>query len=768
MIIKRCYVENFGGLSAFQYEFDSGLNVIKEKNGWGKSTLVAFIKAMLYGLTYKQNSKDFYDRKRYEPWNGGSFGGYLVFETGGKEYKVTRFFGKKNTDDTFELTDLATNRESTDFSEKLGEEIFKIDMESFERSIYVALWNDKTVEMTNDINAKLNDLIENANDIGNFDKADADLEKAIKSLERRGGSGDIDVRKEEILSIKEKIEDCDNKLKSIELMNKEVEEYLRTQKEYEAKVKAIDEQLSKIDVYSKKKQYEELKNQLKTAGQAVEELKKYFSHHVPLEKELDEYLKLSSEMSGLKAQEEALILSYEEKKTLDILQRAYENEDVTIENVNRCLKDYEEVGRLQNKINNEEVQLNILRQNLELQKTNAGGKGSRKPVVLVGLLLLVMGVADLFMSLTNVFFIWPIVGVVLILAGFMSGKKAPDNNAGYNIIMEHQNKIEEYQSMKKEIEDNYISFIREVTGAADTQNILGEIMKIKENIAEYARLKERSAKAAEAERILKEKKEQMSSFDAAFPLAEGEDMPKRIIFIRDKERDYSKAVSDMEKANRALADFEASTDINILTTVGDVYEDIDVKGLQTERERWQNEIRKTVNFISARNRDIDMAGIDADKKQEYENELERKKEEVAELRERLSILKETRKYLSKAKENLSTRYMTGMKEAFERYLKIFGVDDNIRIDADLSIKMEKNGKDRDRKFFSTGYSEMVEICTRLALVDAMYKEEQPFIILDDPFVNLDEEKLRAISSAVKELAEERQVIYCLCHESRMI
>ena len=55
---------------------------------------------------------------------------------------------------------------------------------------------------------------------------------------------------------------------------------------------------------------------------------------------------------------------------------------------------------------------------------------------------------------------------------------------------------------------------------------------------------------------------------------------------------------------------------------------------------------------------------------------------------------------------------------------------------------------------------------RLALVDAMYGEEKPFLILDDPFVNLDQEKVTAGNELLNEVSKEYQVIYFTCHDSR--
>ena len=42
MKLISCYIENFGGLHQFSYDFTDGLNVILENNGWGKTTLAVF------------------------------------------------------------------------------------------------------------------------------------------------------------------------------------------------------------------------------------------------------------------------------------------------------------------------------------------------------------------------------------------------------------------------------------------------------------------------------------------------------------------------------------------------------------------------------------------------------------------------------------------------------------------------------------------------------------------------------------------------------
>ena len=51
MRLLSCHIENFGKLHEFDMDFDNGLNVILQDNGWGKSSLAAFLKVMFYGFS---------------------------------------------------------------------------------------------------------------------------------------------------------------------------------------------------------------------------------------------------------------------------------------------------------------------------------------------------------------------------------------------------------------------------------------------------------------------------------------------------------------------------------------------------------------------------------------------------------------------------------------------------------------------------------------------------------------------------------------------
>ena len=170
MKLINCHIYAFGNLKDFSYDFSDGLNTIKEENGWGKSTLAAFIKAIFYGLN-GDNKKNLAENERhkYKPWNSTEkFGGSVVFEWKGKSYKLERFFGNKQSEDTVRIFDVETGKQFPN-TENLGKRIFGIDEEGFLSTTYLSQ-KDFEVKSNTSITAKYNEVCE-MQDADIFDKA---------------------------------------------------------------------------------------------------------------------------------------------------------------------------------------------------------------------------------------------------------------------------------------------------------------------------------------------------------------------------------------------------------------------------------------------------------------------------------------------------------------------------------------------------------------------------------------------------------------------
>lgn len=91
MKITKLYIESFGGLSDKTIEL-SDINVIIGGNESGKTTVAAFLLAMLFGMERDRN-KEGGTYESYLPWEDKErYGGYIEFEEKGNCYRLSRSF----------------------------------------------------------------------------------------------------------------------------------------------------------------------------------------------------------------------------------------------------------------------------------------------------------------------------------------------------------------------------------------------------------------------------------------------------------------------------------------------------------------------------------------------------------------------------------------------------------------------------------------------------------------------------------------------------
>ena len=102
-----------------------------------------------------------------------------------------------------------------------------------------------------------------------------------------------------------------------------------------------------------------------------------------------------------------------------------------------------------------------------------------------------------------------------------------------------------------------------------------------------------------------------------------------------------------------------------------------------------------------------------------------------------------------------------MERGFESYASSFleGELGHAMIDKDLKLYVDEQGAAREVGCFSAGMADSIMICMRLALIDALFTKEKPFLILDDPFVNLDDEHTGRALKLLEEITRQYQVIY---------
>lgn len=262
---------------------------------------------------------------------------------------------------------------------------------------------------------------------------------------------------------------------------------------------------------------------------------------------------------------------------------------------------------------------------------------------------------------------------------------------------------------------------------------------------------------------------EIHTFLAEYGQGEAQDTDAALGQMSQRLAGYEKDLEELERCRNERAEFEHNYDTgSFREAVFESLRDTDeVKVLLQAAAKRQE--------IAGENRNSYLAQLD--ERQQEAEQLELAGERLGRLEEQYEKeylyycnLERTSEYLAKAKESFSARYMEPIMSAFRRNFeemsRISGED--FRIDANIRITKREVGEQRDTKALSAGSQDLIGICLRMALIEAMYQKERPFLIFDDSFINLDDEKLGYAKEFLRGAAERYQIIYFTCHGSRAL
>lgn len=176
MKLLKCHIVGFGNWKNKTIDFQDGLTSVCEKNGFGKSSLASFIRAMFYGLERVTKANN--ERKRALPFDGSPCGGSLDFEWEGNQYSIERsFIGKTPKDDT--LICYKNGIETKELGEIPGNVVFGLDLDSFNRTIFISP-TDLEISSSETLNAKMSHFVEGSSDGCDFSSVKESLEELKK------------------------------------------------------------------------------------------------------------------------------------------------------------------------------------------------------------------------------------------------------------------------------------------------------------------------------------------------------------------------------------------------------------------------------------------------------------------------------------------------------------------------------------------------------------------------------------------------------------
>ena len=702
MIIEACHIAQFGKWKDADFSFSPGKNSFLWDNGYGKTSFIYFFKLMFYGVSgdRKQDLEE-NERKHYMPFQGASFGGRIIFRIGEKRYRLERSFGLKKSEDSFRLFEEDSGKESKDYSENIGEELFALDAESFQRVCMIS-HEDLHFSMNSRMHAKLGNVAEDQEDMKKFQQVQTILKDGINALSPNRRTGNIfklKMQEEELSSGLYGKEALENAVLSIE---KEVlsltEKEARRKEEGKALEAELSQRISEKDSLGKWMSYAQKKEEWEKAEYRYENALKWYYQdrfsEIPEEKKA---LLWKEEMQSL--QEQIHSIKKEIEKVSEV---SGENVDVEVEKEGGIVLPLEEASVP-----------GASRAKKDTSKNETFGNGTKEmgqygtsPVVLfalvgLGLLFVLLFFGKLFgmpLGLPSALFL--LLGILSLSLCFFLWWSGEQKKRTW------KEKQEEEEARQRK---------QQAIRFASLEELLSRFHKLED-------MQDLEMEAAG-------RKEEFLRF------VEEEGGEQAFSLLEEKQKEWEEGPS-LEESRRKLEAF------------------------RKEEEERREEIRKKRAEREAKVRDLEFL-------EEQERLLEQKKEEREALEKRYNLLQKTKAYLEMAKERFALQYKEPILEAFQKYFQSICTEPlQFQMSEDLELSFVDRGLSREQGYLSEGLQDLCRFCQKLAIFDAMFREEKAFLLLDDPFSHLDEKNGARARALLEELAKSRQIFYFTCSEER--
>lgn len=666
MKLLKCHVTAFGKLQNIDIDFTDGLNVFNYENGWGKTSLSVFLKAMFYGLKGgRLKNLNENEREKYKSWNyPGKTGGFVDFSHSGKSFRIERFFGSKESEDTVKLIDLNTGKEYSN-NHDLGKRLFEIDEDGFLSTLFFSQ-SDLETKGVAGISAKYNSAVYSVDD-DSFTEALKSIDEKVKKLVKTGGKGIIAEEKNKIAECNKMIERAENASEALKIV----------QNNYNAK---------KEEANALKKEIGKLNEQIIESG-------KVEANKLVLKRKNDLLNEINQSKTAIKNKESLL-----------------SGNDVSLEEIDAYIGVYKDYAEIKAKREVSSDSVSVMEKEIKVTKTKNPSVKIFVIILLLSIIVALSGIAFSFLSL--------VAGVIAGVLGTIC--------AVADVI--------------------YYFFCRKKYKEADYRN--SQRINAQRKIADDYRL------------IENKYKEKLDLFRSSFPLISGDyydflDMLKE-------------CVKDIQNENLLITN--AENKIRELGNVKETFDEVETVDPETLRRTYKekNEKLDAVNDALSKDKaNIAYYENTAASLYDLENRKTELSESVKEHEKYYKLLLKTSEFLKSADEDVKARYRAPLENSLNKYISLIcGTESSARIDTDLNITIEENGESKNVAYYSEGYKDLFNIAKRFALIDVLYEKDKPFVILDDPFCDFDEEKIANGIALIKKLSEEYQILYFVCHKSR--
>lgn len=712
MKITECYLYNFGRFKNFKLTLKDGLNCISAGNGYGKTTIAAFIRVMLFGMRdTKRSSPLENDRRRYLPWSGERCSGTLTFFHRGEGYRIERSFGTKVSEDTYKIYSLSTGKEPDEIIESPGEWALGVDDETFERTLFISERNTTVSSDSRGISERLSGA--DSISTGVIDSALLVLDEERKTYMKRGGGGEITDLKSEIAALDSEIRDTEEKKRELAATSQRL-------KEITVKISDTERSLEYCRSDYDRVRLTEIRN---TFGRTDKQLRESIDRDRERLRKIDESFR--GRLPSLSEVEECA--SYLRKSSSPLSEDKKELEDF-FGRRKTTLSEIEEMSRIAEA--EESKRTDQKKEKVRSRKGFATTAG-------IGIFIMLLGGIGAF-AFSSYLWLLCALGVIITVTSFFKGRGigARDTDtegdvarldaflADFPLPTSKSRKdacltvLDKYMRLYSTSDSNLgadsgrkretvAAFIKEY--ACDTED---KLERMRELILEYHYLTDAVKRKTEELSSLKE------SFDKSGAYAYRTDQSVEDVLKR--EGDLKRTLSALEEERRLL---------------------------KSRIELYEGEVERLDGLVSER---------------------AMKEDRLKKCEEKLGVILKTKELLTETAELMAAGHLGGTTDAFVSYYAAIDGErsEGLYLNTSFEASRTEYGSSHPAEAYSKGTRDLYEFSVKLAVDDAMFPEEKPVLILDDPFVYLDDAKLDKAKRLLLSLSRERQIIYFTASKSR--
>jgi|GEM_PF-3095854 len=702
-------VGRFGKHENLHMDFSGGLDSFCFPNGWGKSTLLAFLKAMFYGFV-NDRAKDVVenDRKHYMPWGSESSQGQIVYEVSGKVYRLERTFTQKASSDTAHLFDEATGSEIPCPS-CLGEELFRIDADGFERTVFLSESWLRGKNENKSVAARFADLSGVEGDMGSVDDAIVKLEKERKNLFKSGGHGLIGDLTARQTQLRCDLSALQEEMKNLGALEHELDSKTAQKEEKQKQLLSLEEEYKKLPPKDKRQQLqteiEREKARTEQNRRTLQNAKAFLGEDAPTLEDIRKIEEIARQSQEAKAKADALSKSDEKGENLPAAFLSVTEEKLT------KMKENAEVSK--------NLPLLLLLGNLaSLGVFFAIFLPFCKPLFAIIGVIAALAVAAVF--------------YYLVLSKRFTAKKALD------AFLSSLSEGNEKRKTLAEAESAYRAY-QTAKDTAKAQN---------EEIAKY----ESVALCKEAEK---------NAFLSKFPIAKDDLYP--LDTVRQHILEVSALTATVAESDKHIAVLSAEASSDVFVLAERIYADLDQK-----REVLTSEIAALSKELTVLSTKIDAFDDLQNRKEAAEVALVDLETEIEQKNKDLDVNYKTQNYLKAAADKLTAMYIGPTKKAFSDLMREVDGEGIYNLTTSFEISKQECAITHKAEEYSRGMRDLYDFVLRLSLNDALYTDEKPFLLLDDPFLALDDAHFGKAAKILKVLSKTYQILYFTCTEKRKI